>query len=139
MHGSFGAAYWEDLSPRIKDYWKRRRAAEIDAIYAMPFPQQGTFHGEPVTVLGPVDQFPPYNTHPAMGKSRTSQMMASGSRGRFVALGEDLIVGGKALLTRPPYKYRSDSPFLRALEKGDRQQRRIDWEAGRIPPKRRRR
>lgn len=134
---SLGAAYWDEVSPRIVDYWKRRNAAEIEALHSMPYPQEGTFDGEPVSILGPITRFPPYNTHPARGSGKTTQMMVTGGRGRFVAMAKSLVVDGKPLLTRPPYKHRDDSPLIRAMRQGERQQRRAQWEAGLIPPKRR--
>lgn len=135
--GSLGAAYWDEVSPRILAYWKRRNMAEIEAIHSMPYPQEGTFEGERVSILGPVTRFPPYNTHPAMGTSKTSQMMVTGDRGRFITMAGNLKVGGKPLLTTPPYKYRDDSPLMRAIRQGERTRRRAEWEAGLIPPKRR--
>lgn len=135
---SLGAAYWDEVSPRVLDYWKRRSAAEIEALHSMPYPQEGTFDGEPVSILGPVTRFPPYDTHPAMGSGKTTQMMVTGDRGRFITMAESLKVGGKPLLTTPPYKHRDDdSPIMRAIRQGERNRRRTEWKAGLIPPKRR--
>lgn len=97
--------FWEDLSPEEKEALKAARRSELEAIGKMQFPVEGSFNGEPVTILGPVHRFPPYDD-PAYGKpgpSANAQLMLQRSDGeRFIGMAPSVTVGGKPLMGRNP-------------------------------------
>lgn len=110
--------YWEDLSPEEKEQHKAARRSELEAIGRLQFPVEAVFSGDPVTVLGPVHLFPPYDD-PAYGKptlSSNAQLMVRGQDGKkFIGLATSVIVNGKPLLGRNPPRRDPRDPWEKQL------------------------